>query len=74
MGKDKFSIIEFERSLGHASAEPQQAVSYACVELFRKACPEAIHSVFLGRHHLTMDAMGMNCGGRSQGSTLSERG
>lgn len=28
---DKFSVIEFERSLSHASGDPKQAVGCACV-------------------------------------------
>lgn len=43
VGGDKFSIIEFERSLGHVGGDPEQAVGCVCLEVFR--------SVLLREHH-----------------------
>lgn len=33
MGRDEFSITEFERSLGHAGGDPKQAVGYVRLTL-----------------------------------------
>lgn len=54
MGRDKFSIIELERPLGHAGGDPKPAVGF-----FRRACPKDNTFSIPERSSLIMEAMGM---------------
>lgn len=54
MGRDKFSIIELERPLGHAGGDPKPAVGF-----FRRACPKDNTFSIPEWSSLIMEAMGM---------------